>query len=75
MMSSLSCVLPFPFPSILDVRCKLYWCKKTIRNTAEGDGLALKSVLPSGLGCEDPRFESCNDKSLGLNLTISFWIR
>ncbi len=68
-MSSLSCVLPFLFPSILDVRCKLYWCKKTIHKTTEGGGLTLRSVLPSGLGCKGLRFKSCNDKRLRLNPT------
>jgi hypothetical protein len=35
-----------------------------------GGGLAVKSVVPSGLGCEGPRFESRNGKRLGLNPTI-----
>ena len=38
--------------------------------TTEGGGLAVKSVVPSGLGCEGPRFESRNGKYLELNLTI-----
>ena len=38
--------------------------------TTEGGGLAVKSVIPSGLGCEGPRFESRNRKHLGLNPTI-----
>jgi hypothetical protein len=37
----------------------------------EGGGLAVKSVVPSGLGCGGPRFESRNGKHLGLNPTIS----
>ena len=38
-------------------------------DTTEGGGLAVKSVVPSGLGCGDPRFESRNGKRLGLNPT------
>jgi hypothetical protein len=40
------------------------------RETTEGGGLAVKSVVPSGLGCGGPRFESCNGKRLRLNPTI-----
>uniref|UniRef100_A0A2N9IXX6 Protein DETOXIFICATION n=1 Tax=Fagus sylvatica TaxID=28930 RepID=A0A2N9IXX6_FAGSY len=36
----------------------------------QGGGLAVKSVVPSGLGCGGPRFESRNGKRLGLNPTI-----
>uniref|UniRef100_A0A2N9IQ97 ELK domain-containing protein n=1 Tax=Fagus sylvatica TaxID=28930 RepID=A0A2N9IQ97_FAGSY len=38
--------------------------------TTEGGGLAVKGVVPSGLGCGGPRFESRNGKRLGLNPTI-----
>ena len=30
--------------------------------TTEGGGLAVKSIIPSGLECGGPRFESCNGK-------------
>ena len=39
-------------------------------DTTEGGGLAVKSVVPSGLGCGGPKFESRNKKHLGLNPTI-----
>ena len=46
-------------------------CSKTITiKTTEGGGLAVKSVVPSGLGSGGPRFESRNGKRLGLNPTI-----
>ena len=38
--------------------------------TTEGGGLAVKSIVPSGLGCGGPRFESRNGKRLRLNPTI-----
>ena len=38
--------------------------------TNEGGSLAVKSVVPSGLGCRGPRFESRNGKRLRLNPTI-----
>ena len=34
--------------------------------TTEGGGLAVRSVLLSGLRCGGPKFESCNGKCLGL---------
>ena len=41
--------------------------KKQNIDTTEADGIAVRSVLLSGLECGDLRFESCNDKRLGLN--------
>ena len=41
-----------------------------IGETTEGGGLAVKSVVPSGLEYEGPRFESHNGKRLRLNPTI-----
>ena len=38
--------------------------------TMEGDGLAVKSVISNDLRCRSPRFESRNEKDLGLNPTI-----
>ena len=38
--------------------------------TTDGGGPAVKSVVPSGLGCGGPRFEFRNGKCLGLNPTI-----
>ena len=37
---------------------------------SSGGGLAVKSVVPSGLGCGGPRFKSHNGKRLRLNPTI-----
>jgi hypothetical protein len=39
-------------------------------STTEGGGLAVKSVVPSGLGCGGLRFKSRNGKRLGLNPII-----
>ena len=39
-------------------------------HTTAGGGLAIISVVPSGLGCGGPRFESRNRKRMGLNPTI-----
>jgi hypothetical protein len=36
-------------------------------DTTEGGGIAVRSVLPSGLECGDLKFESRNKKRLGLN--------
>ena len=38
--------------------------------TTKGGGLAVKSIVPSGLRCGGLRFESHNEKLLGLNPTI-----
>lgn len=37
--------------------------------TIESGGLAIRRVLPSGLRCRNPKFESRNGKRLGLNPT------
>ena len=44
--------------------------KKEMGDTTESGGLAIKSVVPSGLGCGGPRLKSRNEKRLGLNPII-----
>jgi hypothetical protein len=58
--------LPSLLPTLNQNGCHMYLAIVT----TEGGGLAVKSVVSSGLGCGGPRFESRNGKRLGLNPTI-----